>query len=67
MAPTETPCPPPLLGTRLVRVGSWVLSGLCFVIGSVIGMTVSPQLGISLWFAAGLFALLPFVAHRNYN
>ncbi|MCH7787955.1 MAG: hypothetical protein IH940_00765 [Acidobacteria bacterium] len=57
--------PTSVLATRRVRIGAWVLSGLAFVAGSIIGMTVSPQIGISLWFAAGVLAFLPFLAHRN--
>jgi hypothetical protein len=60
-------CPPPVLGTRRVRIGAWVLSGVCFIAGSIIGMMLSPQIGITLWFAAGVLAFLPFLSHRNFT
>lgn len=48
-----------------LRVCSWLLSGIAFVVGPLIGMTVNAELGAAIWVLSAVLALLPFATHRR--
>lgn len=48
-----------------LRVLCWVMSGVTFLIGPLIGMTVNAELGAAIWVSSAVLALLPFSSHRN--
>lgn len=48
-----------------LRITSWVLAGLAFVAGPVIGMNINAQLGAGAWISSAILALAPFASHRN--
>lgn len=50
---------------RKVRRACWALALVAFISGPLIGMTLNPTLGATLWICASIFALLPFWSHRD--
>lgn len=50
-----------------LRVISWLLSGLTFVVGPLIGMTIDAEAGAAIWILSAVLALLPFATHRSLD
>lgn len=50
-----------------LRVISWLLSGLTFVVGPLIGMTIDAETGAAIWILSAVLALLPFATHRSLD
>lgn len=51
--------------TQSLRVLCWVMSGIAFMVGPVVGMTVNAELGAAIWVSSAALALLPFASHRH--
>jgi hypothetical protein len=52
---------------RSLRALCWFISGVAFLVGPAIGMTVNAEFGAAIWVSSALFALLPFSSHRHFG
>lgn len=57
----------PKLRTQSLRLFCWVMSGIAFLLGPLIGMTVNAELGAAIWVSSAVLALLPFSSHRHFG
>lgn len=43
------------------------MSGIAFLAGPAVGMTVNAELGAAIWVSSAVLALLPFASHRDFG
>lgn len=51
--------------TQWLRITAWVLAGLAFIAGPIIGTNINAQVGAGVWISSAILALAPFASHRN--
>lgn len=52
---------------RSLRAVCWMLAGVAFLLGPVVGLTMNAEFGAAIWVSSAVLALLPFASHRHYG